>query len=785
MKDLLPTTYETTRAANEAHYLRMLAVIASPISNREGTGAPDGVTLDVWGEWERLALAVSAARDPVQGRVAAWALVRLSPPDGRTLGNTLAHAAAGTPFHVVHVCSHGNAEGLVLEDSRGREQKVETEELVAALRNSGLQLVVLNACKTGKVAERLVAEAGIPCVIATADSIEDREGKLFAERLYGRLAAGQTVAEALAEARRSIIEAYERKTWLRGQSLLDLPPKYGMRYGDWRADLFQLFGQPDLRLRAPQPAATHSIAHLHPVPSSPNLPMHTVDGFVGRRVQMLQLAAWFEQTGRRCFAISGVGGMGKTALALNASLRNAWRFQAFVFASAKDNPEFGAIEVLNALNAVLGMTIGPEERDPADAIAARLNSRRVLLLLDNLESLTPERNKDLARAIRAVDPRQGSRVVMTLRPREHDPLTRLVEGRDRIELHELDWDNALHLAEAESRRQGIEWEALATSGVDAKLALAEIVQLSFRHPGLIKRAINELRRSDLAATRRRLRSLQGREVSEALTGFIGHMVDDLQQTSSKAVNCLYAAMTFAGACTLAGLQAVSTGEMTADEDALLRFEDYVARPAVDAMLLQRQKYNDAYELEPPVRGYLEKVRAQDGELMTTLRLRHARLFLPVAADWDDAIREGRTTYAAPAGWDDITAAWDWLCANQATEDAAAETLIDYSEHWRIMLLSKNDQRNEHWLLEAESAAKRLGKTWNQANVLQAKGDVLAFQKRNDEALEHYDNAFTPFQTVGDRLGQANVLKAKGDVLAFLDRRDEALEHYDKAFTLFQ
>ena len=73
----------------------------------------------------------------------------------------------------------------------------------------------------------------------------------------------------------------------------------------------------------------------------------------------------------------------------------------------------------------------------------------------------------------------------------------------------------------------------------------------------------------------------------------------------------------------------------------------------------------------------------------------------------------------------------------------------------------------------------------EANVLKAQGDVLAFLKQNDEALQRYDQALSLFRAVGARLGEANVLQAQGDVLAFLDQRQEALQRYDQALSLFR
>ncbi|MEG4289246.1 tetratricopeptide repeat protein, partial [Microcoleus sp. D2B6] len=78
-----------------------------------------------------------------------------------------------------------------------------------------------------------------------------------------------------------------------------------------------------------------------------------------------------------------------------------------------------------------------------------------------------------------------------------------------------------------------------------------------------------------------------------------------------------------------------------------------------------------------------------------------------------------------------------------------------------------------------------GSVWEEANTLQAIGDVLQFLDRRDEALERYDKALKLYEQVGDNLGKANTLQAIGDVLQFLKRCDEALERYDTALKLYE
>ena len=69
-------------------------------------------------------------------------------------------------------------------------------------------------------------------------------------------------------------------------------------------------------------------------------------------------------------------------------------------------------------------------------------------------------------------------------------------------------------------------------------------------------------------------------------------------------------------------------------------------------------------------------------------------------------------------------------------------------------------------------------------MLQAQGDVLAFQKQNDEALTKYEAAIGLFRAVGARLGEANVLKAQGALVLSTDQVEVGLADLEAARTLY-
>lgn len=671
---------EFAREPRARRYLRMLAVLASPIANARGDGPPDGRSLDVWSEWEQLRQATERARDVVDETGAPWAVVRLVPPSAESLRRALIPHDPG--YQVLHVSGHGSPAGLTLEDNWGRERLLATADLVDMLRHSTVRLVILNACETEVLGRALVEHAGVPCVIATRQPIDDREARLLSEQLYGDLAAGACVGDALQQAQHALIEQMHA-----GDLRVAGEPRA-------RADNLLIFGDPGLRLDPGDEAADTPCFILHPVPYNNPLPFEKVSGFVGRTDELLQLARWFEEGGRRAFALSGVGGVGKTTLALNAALRHSYRFRALAFASAKDRPKFSALDVLQALNEALSITAAPgEEGNLPGAIARRLNTYAVLLILDNLETLAPESTRELADAIGGLDPRNGSRVLMTLRPLEHDPLTSLIDRRDRRDLVTLDRADALRLAWDQVTRQdprltpesfgrslsADEAENLAALREQAGLprtlaraevaALDELATLAFRHPALIKLAAASAAEHGWTGARRRLQLLRGREIEQKLEEFIGQMLDDLLARAPDTLHALHAALVFVGGATAQRLRAVALGTPPLDdEDAAIDFDDQVLLPAMKANLLSCE--NARYDLDPPVRAYLEQRRPPDPATRAAYHYRHAEVHLAVVADYDDAIREGRMTYSAPIEWSNVTAALDWLARQVSVDDAS-------------------------------------------------------------------------------------------------------------------
>jgi len=148
--------------------------------------------------------------------------------------------------------------------------------------------------------------------------------------------------------------------------------------------------------------------------------------------------------------VDGIGGIGKSAIAIEAAYRaqEASLFEAFVFISAKQNildpsgikelnPSARTLdEFLNETARVLGQPgitklTGDEKRR---ALINELRSMRTLLIYDNLETLTKEEQEGVANFLRELP--QGCKAIITSRRRGG-------EGGVWLRVEKLDWDASL------------------------------------------------------------------------------------------------------------------------------------------------------------------------------------------------------------------------------------------------------------------------------------------------------------------------------------------------------
>jgi len=122
-------------------------------------------------------------------------------------------ALSNRKHDIVHISGHGsfNKETkkgiLFLEDEDGNEAHVTPSELGNMLsHHKSISLIILSACETAiageeGICELLASSSGIPAILGMRYAITDKSAKLFTTTFYERLAKGETLTTAVAEAR--------------------------------------------------------------------------------------------------------------------------------------------------------------------------------------------------------------------------------------------------------------------------------------------------------------------------------------------------------------------------------------------------------------------------------------------------------------------------------------------------------------------------------------------------------------------------------------------------------
>src|SRR5207244_769386 len=149
-------------------------------------------------------------------------------------------------------------------------------------------------------------------------------------------------------------------------------------------------------------AARLSVA---PVPAQPAVPVREplglrvewgdaldVPSFYGREQELATLSRWVVQERCRVVSVVGLGGIGKSALVTSAMHQVADHFQVVIFRSLRDAPSCDAlVEGCLQVLAPEALAQAPQSLERRlSLLLEELRSWRVLLVLDNLESLLSE-----------------------------------------------------------------------------------------------------------------------------------------------------------------------------------------------------------------------------------------------------------------------------------------------------------------------------------------------------------------------------------------------------------
>jgi hypothetical protein len=313
---------------------------------------------------------------------------------------------AGTPFDVVHFNGHGVYDpknglgGLCFEDPQDTHKLhqrgmdfINAERMAAVCRDYRIPLVFLEACQsaaeedpTASVAAKLLEE-GVTSVVAMSHSVLVETARRFVEAFYAEMARGSRVGEAMLSGQQ-VLEADSYRLKIMGAGDLHL--------SDWFVPvLYQEEGDPQLFTTLLPEAVQRLIERKRRLSlgALPETPPHT---FIGRSRELLALERLLLNPQSRYAVICGMGGSGKTTLAIELArwLVRTNRFGRAAFVQLESYTDVRG--VLDSLGRQLlpdgenwSVAQFPDLKQALQPVQRALTDQPTIIVLDNLESVLP------------------------------------------------------------------------------------------------------------------------------------------------------------------------------------------------------------------------------------------------------------------------------------------------------------------------------------------------------------------------------------------------------------
>lgn len=535
-----------------------------------------------------------------------------------------------------------------------------------------------------------------------------------------------------------------------------------------------------------------------------NLP--ALQPFFGREAELKTIAEALEPESRTWGAvIDGPGGMGKTSLAVRAALdASPDVFDRIVFISLKpreldddgirDLSGFlisGLAELLNELARELGREDIPkavEEERPKLLIEA-LRNRRVLLILDNLESLLRKERDTVFTFVKRLP--SGCKAILTSRGR-------IGSAAEELILAQLNEDATLELLAEIAKRN----PALAKSSVEGR---RQLWQVTGGNPLLIRWTAGQVGRGKCLSLKDAVAYLRSCPAdNDPLEYIFGDLVEDFSSAETKALCALTYFTLPAKTKHLATVGECGEEEM-----------DAALRSLINRSLVRPDEEVTAFTLIPLVAEYLRKKRPE--VIAETGNILKKNAYALVV---ENGYQKHERFPVLEESWSMVAAALPlFVQGDNGRLHLVCNALTDFlnfSGRWdeRLKLFIDAEKRAVaegdfqkagvrayqtgyiHFVrgqsTEVLTCAARAEQHWEKANAgtrekataIRLRGMGYEINQEYEKASEAYQESQRLFQTLGeDTAGMARLQNDLGDVKRSLRQHDDAEKHYLEALRI--
>ena len=484
--------------------------------------------------------------------------------------------------------------------------------------------------------------------------------------------------------------------------------------------------------------------------------------FVGREQEIETLINALRYGNRTSIsAINGMGGIGKTELALLVAQRLAGDYpdaQFFINLQGTDpNPRSPQEVMSTCIRAFLGPEARlPEELDQLSQLyRSELSGKRVLLLLDNAAD---------SAQVRPLLPPTGSALLVTSR----QVIT--LPGMTALLLDAL--------ADDEARELLLEIAPRAAPAAEQICQLCGYLPLAIRAAGSLLAITLDLDPLDYVA---RLKDERNR--LERL-GTEGVEID-----VAASFNLSYAQLTLEGARVF---RMLSIFPGTFDADAVEVVCDDAGHVCLSELVRRSLVlYDDntkRYRLHDLARLFA------DAKLNSEERLagqkRHATHYLDVLLACEDLYQEGGAALVSGLAlfdleWGNIQAGHTWVAAQDVeVDDEVARLGMDYPDMGAYILnLRQHSRQRIRWLEIALAAAKRLKDRAVEGSALGNLGLAYAALGETQRAIEFYEQSRTIARALDNRIAEGAAQGNLGAAYANLGETQRAIQFYEQALLI--